>query len=52
MTSREYTITQANSFAVDFFVKGDIEHYGTSTWYQFDKATKEIERQVGEAEVC
>ncbi|MFC9540269.1 hypothetical protein ACFTQ7_10355 [Lysinibacillus sp. NPDC056959] len=42
MTSREYTLAQANSFAFDFFFKGDMERYGSSTWSQFQKALKEI----------
>ncbi|MEB2279496.1 hypothetical protein LAV73_05685 [Lysinibacillus xylanilyticus] len=32
MTSREYTLAQAKLFALDFFFKGDIERYGSSTW--------------------
>ncbi|KOP70220.1 hypothetical protein AMS59_20540 [Lysinibacillus sp. FJAT-14745] len=45
MTSREYTLAQAKSFALDFFFKGDIERYGSSTWSQFEKAIKEIENE-------
>jgi len=52
MTSREYTLAQANSFAFDFFFKGDIERYGSSTWSQFQKAIKEIEKKMCEIEAC
>ncbi|TQR36082.1 hypothetical protein C7Y47_07330 [Lysinibacillus sphaericus] len=47
MTSREYTLTQANSFALDFFFKGDKERYGSSTWSQSEKAKIEIEKKIG-----
>lgn len=52
MRSREYTLPQAESFAYDFFFKGDNERYGVSTWSQFEKATKEIEKKLCENEVC
>ncbi|MBU5252447.1 hypothetical protein KQI46_11010 [Lysinibacillus capsici] len=49
MKSREYTLNQAKKFAFDFFFKGDRDHYGTSTWLQFEKAIKEIEIEI---EMC
>ncbi|MET4559609.1 hypothetical protein ABIA69_000752 [Lysinibacillus parviboronicapiens] len=52
MTSREYTVAQANSFAFDFFFKGDKERYGSSTWSQFEKAKIEIEKKMCEIEAC
>ncbi|MFB7155725.1 hypothetical protein [Lysinibacillus sp. NPDC056232] len=50
MKSREYTLPQAELFAYDFFFKGDKERYGDSTWFQFEKATKEIEKKLCENE--
>ncbi|MFJ7700860.1 hypothetical protein [Lysinibacillus fusiformis] len=52
MNSREYTLIQAKKFAFDFFFKGDIDRYGTSTWLQFEKAIKEIDKIMCEIEVC
>ncbi|HBJ02720.1 MAG TPA: hypothetical protein DDY89_21960 [Lysinibacillus sp.] len=43
MNCRDYTLKQANEFAFDFFFKGDIERYGTSTCLQIDKTMCEIE---------
>ncbi|PJO44765.1 hypothetical protein CWD94_05030 [Lysinibacillus xylanilyticus] len=51
MKSREYTLPQAESFAYDFFFKGDKVRYGDSTWSQFEKAIKEIEKILCENEV-
>ncbi|MFJ3389473.1 MULTISPECIES: hypothetical protein [unclassified Lysinibacillus] len=44
MKSREYTLPQAESYALDFFFKGDIERYEPSTWCQFEKAIIEIKK--------
>lgn len=46
MKSREYTLAQAKSFAIDFFFKGDILLYGSSTCSQFEKAIEEIEKKL------
>ncbi|MBD8521258.1 hypothetical protein [Lysinibacillus fusiformis] len=43
LNSRDYTLKQANEFAFDFFFKGDIDRYGTSTCLQIDKTMCEIE---------
>ncbi|WP_291759627.1 hypothetical protein [Lysinibacillus sp. UBA5990] len=43
MNSREYTIIEAKEFAFNFFFKGDIDRYGTSTCLQIDKTMCEIE---------
>lgn len=48
MKSREFSIDQATSFAINFFFKGDTELYGSSTWSQFEKATIEIEKKLNE----
>ena len=37
MNSRDYTLKQAKEFAFDFFFKGDMDRYGTSTCLQFEK---------------
>lgn len=42
MKSREFTLAEASSFAIEFFFKGDTEIYGSSTWSQFEMAIKEI----------
>lgn len=42
MKSREFSLDQAKSFAIEFFFKGDSEFYGSSTWSQFEVAIKEI----------
>ncbi|WP_144790010.1 hypothetical protein [Lysinibacillus fusiformis] len=52
MNSREYTLIQAKEFATDFFFKGDMNRYGTSTWLQFEKAIKKIDKIMCEMEVC
>ncbi|MEK5431599.1 hypothetical protein MKY88_12080 [Lysinibacillus sp. FSL R7-0073] len=52
MNSREYTLIQAKEFAFDFFFKGDMDRYGTSTWLQFEKAIIEIDKITCEIEVC
>lgn len=52
MNSREYTLIQAKKFAFDFFFKGDMDRYGTSTCLQFEKAIKEIDKIICEIEVC
>jgi len=52
MNSREYTLIQAKEFAFDFFFKGDMDRYGTSTWLQFEKAIIEIDKIMCEIEVC
>lgn len=52
MNSREFTLIQAKEFAYDFFFKGDMQHYGPSTWLQFEKAIKEIDNTMCEIEVC
>lgn len=52
MKSREYSLPQAESFALDFFFKGDNERYGLSTWFQFEKTTKEIKDKFCVNEVC
>ncbi|MGK4115382.1 hypothetical protein AB0Y38_03750 [Lysinibacillus capsici] len=49
MNSRDYTLKQAKEFAFDFFFKGDMDRYGTSTCLQFEKAIKEIEIEI---EMC
>lgn len=52
MNSRDYTLKQAKEFAFDFFFKGDMDRYGTSTCLQFEKAIKEIDKIMCEIEVC
>lgn len=52
MNSREYTLIQAKEFAFVFFFKGDMDRYGTSTWLQFEKAIKEVDKTMCEIEVC
>ena len=52
MNSREYTLIQAKDFSFDFFFKGDMDRYGTSTWLQFEKAIKEVDKTMCEIEVC
>ncbi|GEM_PF-180377 len=52
MNSREYTLIQAKKFAFDFFFKGDIDRYGTSTWLQFEKAIIEIDKTMCKIEMC
>ncbi|MGE7689846.1 hypothetical protein ACQKMI_11620 [Lysinibacillus sp. NPDC097214] len=52
MNSREYTLIQAKEFAFYFFFKGDRDHYDTSTWVQFEKAIKEIDKTICEIEMC
>ncbi len=51
MNSREYTLVEAKEFAFDFFFKGDMEHYDTSTWLQFEKAIKELDKTICKIEV-
>ncbi|MGE7689823.1 hypothetical protein ACQKMI_11495 [Lysinibacillus sp. NPDC097214] len=52
MNSREYTLMQDKEFAFDFFFKGDMDRYGTSTWLQFEKAIKEMDKIKCEIELC
>ncbi|WP_054768669.1 hypothetical protein [Lysinibacillus parviboronicapiens] len=52
MNSREYTIKQAKEYTFDFFFKGDMKRYGPSTWLQFEKAIKEIDKTMCDMEVC
>jgi len=51
MNSRDYTLKQAKEFAFDFFFKGDMDRYGTSTCLQFEKAIKEIDKTMCEIEI-
>lgn len=51
MNSREYTLIQAKEFAFDFLFKGDMNRYGISTWLQFEKAIKEVDKIKCEIEV-
>ncbi len=46
MNSREYTLIEAKEFAFDFFFKGDMKLYDTSTWLQFEKALKELDKTI------
>ena len=52
MNSRDYNLKQAKEFAFDFFFKGDIDRYGTSTCLQFEKGIKEIDKTMCEIEMC
>lgn len=45
MKSREFSLDQATSFAVEFFFKGKSSLYGPSTWSQFEKVIKEIDEE-------
>lgn len=51
MNSREYTLVEAKEFAFDFFFKGDMERYDISTWLQFEKAIKELDKTICKNEV-
>lgn len=51
MNSRDYTLKQAKEFAFDFFFKGDMDRYGTSTCLQFEKAIKKIDKTMCEIEI-
>ncbi|MEY2355705.1 hypothetical protein [Lysinibacillus capsici] len=51
MNSRDYTLKQAKEFSVDFFFKGDMDRYGTSTCLQFEKAIKGIDKTMCEIEI-
>ncbi len=51
MNSREYTLVEAKEFAFDFFFKGDMERYDTSTWLQYEKAIKELDKTICKNEV-
>jgi len=51
MNSRGYTLVEAKEFAFDFFFKGDMERYDTSTWLQFEKAIKELDKTICKIEV-
>jgi len=46
MNSREYTLIQAKEFAFEFFFKGDMDCYEKSTWLQFEKTIKEIDKTM------
>lgn len=51
MNSRDYTLKQAKEFAFDFFFKGDMDRYGTSTCLQYEKAINEIGKTMCENEM-